>query len=62
MYRMPFGGDRFFDSVEMKLVLIGRSADVRFCLIASPAYKACCLPPIFPFQRDYSKLRVGRRI
>ena len=24
MYRMPFGGDRFFDSVEMKLVLIQR--------------------------------------
>jgi hypothetical protein len=29
---MPSEGDKFFDSAERRLVLIGRSADVRFCL------------------------------
>ncbi|SFF04396.1 hypothetical protein SAMN04487869_1494 [Marinobacter sp. DSM 26671] len=28
---MPSEGDKFFDSAERRLVLIGRSADVRFC-------------------------------
>mgnify|MGYP004315620891 CR=1 FL=1 len=32
MYRVPPGGDKFFDSAEGKLVRIERSADVRFCL------------------------------
>jgi len=31
---MPSEGDKFFDSAERRLVLIGRSADVRFCLKA----------------------------